>query len=190
MTYHNQHFHHHDQMAIQRIVAHQGFALFHGGGRRGWTHTIGLYDSQHRRPQLFICGLTLELRVQRLLDLGFQINGPPSPEMIQQKAQELDISASRLWYPPGGRVFEPGRIYRLAHGELPGCFCQVEQRYFERFLWHACAYHEHADFPVLQYTWSDPAGRFPWEETCDPRARQSQILLFDPRQYLSLSEEA
>lgn len=60
--------------------------------------------------------------------------------------------------------------------------------HYEEFLWRVCAYHGHTEFSVLQYTWSDPASRFPWEKACDPSARRSPRLLFEPRQCLPLSE--
>jgi Domain of unknown function (DUF4262) len=187
---HDDHAHHHDQEAIRAMVAYQGFALFHGTAQSGsgWSHTIGLYDAESHRPELFLCGLTTELRVRWLLDLGLQMKGPPSQEALGDEARALGVPLSRLWYPPGGRVFEPGRIYRLAQGDLPGCFGRVEPQYYEEFLWHACAYHGRTDFPALQYVWSDPAGWFPWREQCDPRTRRAQVLLFDPQQYLPLLE--
>ncbi|SRR6266487_871879 len=188
MTHRDHHFHHHDQQAIQSMVDYQGFALFHGGGARGWSHTIGLYDPHYQRPELFIWGLTLQLRVAWLLDLGFQMQGPPSSRALLEESRALGIPIAELGYHRGGKVFETGRVYRFAEGELPGCFGMVEPHYYEEFLWHARAYHEHADFSVLQYTWSDPVGRFPWDEACDPRTRLSQRLLFDPQQYLPLSE--
>jgi Domain of unknown function (DUF4262) len=190
MTQHDEHGHHHDQEGIAAMVAYQGFALLHGAtpSGSGWTHTIGLYDQESSRPELFICGLSIQLRVQWLLDLGFRIKGPPSPQALADEAKALGDPVTRLWYPPGGCVFEPGRIYRLAQEELPGCFGRVEQQYYETFLWHACAYHGHANFPALQYVFSDPSGWFPWRENCDPRTRQAQLLLFDPQQYLPLIE--
>lgn len=193
MTQPDDDVHQHDQQSIEAMVRYQGFALFHGraatGG--GWTHTIGLYDQASDRPELFICGLTIELRVGWLLDLGFQMKGPPSQEALGEEARERGIPVAELRYPPGGKVFEPGRIYRLAQGDLPGCFGRVEPRYYATFLWHACAYHGHANFPALQYVFSDPAGWFPWREECEPRTRRAQVLLFDPQQYLPLlAEEA
>jgi hypothetical protein len=191
MTQHDEHAHHHDQQGIEEMVRYQGFALFHGraasGG--GWTHTIGLYDAATGRPELFLCGLTIQLRVHWLLDLGFQWKGPPSREAIEDEARARGVPVTRVWYPPGGRVFEPGRIYRFAQGDLPGCFGRVDRRYYEEFLWHACAYHGHAEFPVLQYVFSDPSGWFPWQDECEPRTRSAQVLLFDPQQYLPLRDE-
>jgi Domain of unknown function (DUF4262) len=187
----DEHAHQHDQEGIEAMVRYQGFALFHGraAARGGWTHTIGLYDPASGRPELFICGLTTALRVHWLLDLGLQMKGPPSREALQEEARGRGIPIAELGYPPGGRVFEPGRIYRLAQGDLPGCFGRVEPRYYEEYLWHACAYHGHAGFAALQYVFSDPAGRFPWREDCDPRTRRAQVVLFDPQQDLPLLEE-
>jgi hypothetical protein len=191
MTQRDEHAHQHDQQGISAMVAYQGFALFHGraatGG--GWTHTIGLYDPESCRPELFICGLTIELRVQWLLDLGFQMKGPPSRQALEDEAHERGIPAGELNYPPGGRVFESGRIYCLAQGNLPGCFGRVDPQHYETFLWHACAYHGHTDFPALQYVFSDPSGWFSWQAECEPRTRRAQMLLFDPQQYLPLIDE-
>jgi hypothetical protein len=172
------------------MIDYQGFAIHHGRVLSGawWSHTIGLYE-QGKRPELFICGLTHELRVAWLLTLGFQMKGPPSARALEDEARARGIAVAELTYPAGGRTFEPGRIYRLAEGDLPGCFGVVERRYYAELLWPAWAYHGHRDFQTLQYVVSDPAGRFPWEAGCEERTRSAQKILFDPGQYLPLREE-
>jgi hypothetical protein len=163
MTQHSGH--HHDPQAIGHMVDYQGFALFHGRtpSGAGWSHTIGLYDPREGRPELFICGLSLDLRVGWLLDLGFRMQGPPSARALQEESAARGIPIADLGYPPGGETYEPGRVYRLAQGELPGCFGVVEPGYYDQYLWHVrAAYHGHASFPALQFVFSDPSGHFPW----------------------------
>lgn len=191
MQHPGNHQHHHDQRAIQEMIEYQGFALFHGGGSttRPWSHTIGLYDSEHERPELFICGLPKQLRVAWLLDLGFRMKGPPSHRALEEESRARGIPIEALSYPPGGEVFRPGKIYRFAQGDLPGCFGEVAPRFYENYLWHARSQHGHDGFPVLQYVFSDTRGYFPWSMGCEAGTRLAQVLLFDPRQYLPLLED-
>lgn len=167
------------------MVAYQGFAIrqvFDAAGRSpAWAYTVGLHavGAANAHPEVFISGLTRELRAVWLLQLGFLVKGPPSREAQLWEARMRGVTIEDLDFPPGGVTLQPGYRYHLAQGDLPGCFGPVEQRYYEGFFGQAIAYHGTAAFPVLQYVWSDTRGKFAWEAGYDSRLRDKQELLFD-----------
>jgi hypothetical protein len=180
------------QPDIQEMVSYQGFAIrqvFDSRNRRPeWAYTVGLHSPGTSQPELFVSGLTRLLRTRWLLELGFLMKGPPSLAARHAEARARGCKLDGLSFPPGGMVFQTGRRYQLAQSDLPGCFGLVEQRYYANYFGQAIAYHGNADFPVLQFIWSDKHARFPWESGYDPLFRNRQDLLFNPQQYLPLKE--
>jgi hypothetical protein len=185
------HEHDHDQQGIQAMVDYQGFALFHGANdHTAWTHTIGLARPGTQRPEFLVSGGIRLFRIHILLSFGFEVNGPPSHAALLDESHARGIPLRELWYPSGGRSFEPGRIYRRVQGiGRPCCLGQVDQQYYQTFLWHAIAYHGNRDFPAFQVVVSASDGTFPWERTTPVNMWSRQELLFDPHQYLPLWEE-
>jgi hypothetical protein len=191
-----------EQLAAQlrQDIRFQGFALRHGTGNKqpNWAYTAGLFRpasiDTDPRPELLISGLPMEAHVQWLLTIGFQIQGPPS-----RKAQEAEKAfftqhpSSRdkpAIYPPGGRQFEPGRVYRdVATKNLPLCFGEVEPRYYAEYVPQTRVYYTHSLFPLYQVVWSDAYGYFPWDWCFDPALKGRQRILFDPARYLPLRED-
>jgi hypothetical protein len=47
--------------------------------------------------------------------------------------------------------------------------------FYRSLLWKVDPIAEHK-WPVLQLVWPDPNGLYPWDEGCDPRAREIQTL--------------
>ena len=180
------------QQQIRQDIGRQTFSIRHvlsDGVHPEFTYTVGLHGPDSPFPELFMSGLRVETRVGFMLSLGFTMKGPPPLEVRQKMAWDNSVSVADLTFPPGGVVFEPGKMYReYSDNELPMCFGQVEQRYYEDLLGQAVVFHGHAAFPALQMVWSDRAGHFPWDQDYDPRPRFKQQLLFDPRQYLPLKE--
>jgi len=133
------------QQEIQQMVAYQGFAIRHvfdsTGRRPEWSYTVGLHRHGTQQPELFISGLTMPLRLAWLLELGFLIKGPPSLEARQAEARACSAGLEDLAYPHGGMSFHPGRIYRLAQGDLPACFGLIERVYYESHVGQAIDYH-------------------------------------------------
>lgn len=187
------HDHQHDEAVIRYMIDYQGFALSHGD-RDGvaWTHTIGLHKPETERPEvILVCSAPLIFRVNWLLTAGFEVNGPPSAAALQEESRARGIPAAELYYPKGGRVFSPGRIYRLGADEkVLSCFGVVERSHYQHYLWHAVEHHANEGFPVLQLVLSDLEGRFPWDSRYLPPVWMQQHLLFDPFQYLPLREDA
>jgi hypothetical protein len=116
------------------------------------------------------------------------MKGPPSLAAQLAEARARGVSQAVLSFPPGSMVFQTGRRYQPAQGNLPGCFGLVEQHHYNDYFGQAIAYHGKANFPMLQFVWSDRRGIFPFEEGYDPHLRDRQELLFDPQQYLPLKE--
>jgi hypothetical protein len=181
------------QMQIREDIARQTFSIRHvlsDGAHPEFTYTVGLYSAADPAiPELFMSGLSMETRVGFMLQLGFAIKGPPPLAIQQRMAWENGVSVVDLTFPPGGMVFEPGKIYRTyTDNGLPMCFGQVEQGYYETILGQAVVFHGHDTFPALQMVWSDRRGRFPFDQGYDPRPQFAQQLLFDSQRYLPLKE--
>jgi hypothetical protein len=118
-----------------------------------------------------------------------KIKGPP-PLATQQQMEKALAPGQTLAFPPGGRVFQPGVIYRdLADNGLPACFGVVLPQSYEASFGQALAFHGTSAFPVLQMIWSDTRGTFPWEPSFEQRFQGQQQLLCDPSRFLPLKEE-
>lgn len=185
------HTHTHDQQGIQAMVDYQGFALFHGANPSvEWTSTIGLARTEAQSPEFLISGGSKLFRINWLLSFGFEVNGPPSPSALRDEARARGIPVRELYYPSGGKVYEPGRIYRMARARsVLCCLGEVEKQYYESFLRHAVAFHREANFPTFQIVVSNEVGDFPWNEGATSELWRKQRLLFAPQRYLPLKEE-
>jgi Domain of unknown function (DUF4262) len=177
---------------IREGIALQGFAIRHVLPSSSWpayTYTVGLHQAGTSVPELVISGLSTETRVAWMLELGFQIKGPP-PLATQQQMEKALAPGQTLAFPPGGRVFQPGVIYRdLADNGLPACFGVVLPQSYEASFGQALAFHGTSAFPVLQMIWSDTRGTFPWEPSFEQRFQGQQQLLCDPSRFLPLKKE-
>ncbi len=183
------------QHEIRQMVAQQGFAMRHVFDPKRkhpqWSYTVGLTTPRSPAPEVFMSGLSLQARVAWLLDLGYQIKGPPPRATQQRMAHVEGIPRESLHFPAGGRQFVPGTIYRdVASNGLSACFGVVDHRYYEDFFGQAIVYHGDASFPVLQFVWTDTKNHFPWDAGYEKRFTGQQELLFDPEQYLPLKEDA
>ena len=189
--------HHHfsmDQLQeqIREGIALQGFAIRHVVRLRNepeFTYTVGLHKPGSDIPELFLSALSRQTRIDWMLHLGFLIQGPPPLRTRQQMALAQGVPLEALAFPPGGRRFQPGvRYHDLAANDLPSCFCEVEQQYYEDYFGQAIVFHGTETFPVLQLVWSDTRGHFPFEPHFERRFKGKQRLLFDPQRYLPLKE--
>ncbi|MBA2396171.1 MAG: DUF4262 domain-containing protein [Ktedonobacteraceae bacterium] len=180
------------QREIREGIALQGFAIRHvstSNTEPEFTYTVGLHLPGSSRPELFMSGLSREIRVQWMLHLGFLIQGPPPEKARKQMTNVQGVSAEASAYPEGGRVFQPGvRYLDLTGNGLPTCLGEVDQHYYEDYFGQALVFHSPSAFPVLQIVWPDTRGRFPFEASFERRFLKMQHLLFDPQRYLPLRE--
>lgn len=180
------------QAQIRAGIALQGFALRHvlaSEHEPAFSYTVGLSAPGSSRPEILISGLSVEARATWLLEIGFQIQGPPPLATRRQMARVQGVALDALTFPPGGAAFHPGKRYGdLAESGLPLCFGEITPEYYETHLGQAIAFHRTTAFPVLQLIWSDPRGAFPWEKAYEARMRKAQRLLCDPQRFLPLRD--
>lgn len=185
LEYHPRHYSMDElQQQIREGIALQGFAIRHvlsDGIHPPFSYTVGLYEAHAPFPELVISGLSMVTRNGFLLQLGYAMKGPPSPQVRRAMAQELGVRKKDLRIPSGGIRLSPGKIYRQFTGNgLPMCFAQVEQRYYLDLFGQAVVFHGHEHFPVFQMVWSDRQGIFPWAPSYERGPRFKQQLFFDP----------
>src|SRR2546425_812633 len=87
---------------IREGIALQGFAIRHvlpSGSSPAYTYTVGLHQAGTSVPELVISGLSTETRVAWMLELGFQIKGPP-PLATQQQMEKALAPGQTLTFPP------------------------------------------------------------------------------------------
>lgn len=177
------------QAQIRDDIARQCFSIRHvltDGTHPPFTYTVGLHTPGSPVPELFMSGLSMETRVGFMLHLGFLMIGPPPLEMRQRMARENGARVEDLAFPPGGVIFEPGRVYwDYTDNGLPTTFGPVARRHYEDHLGQATVFHNGADFPTLQVVWCDAAGIFPWAPNYSTDRRFKQELLFDPLHMLT-----
>src|SRR6185312_13110219 len=169
------------QAQIRAGIALQGFALRHvlaSEHEPAFSYTVGLSAPGSCRPEILISGLSVEARVAWLLEIGFQIQGPPPLATRRQMARVQGVALEALTFPPGGAVFQPGKRYDdLAESGLPLCFAEIAPEHYESHRGQAIVFHRTTAFPVLQLIWSDPHGAFPWEEAYESPLHLAQRLL-------------
>ncbi|MCE7081681.1 DUF4262 domain-containing protein [Streptomyces sp. ST2-7A] len=59
-------------------------------------------------------------------------------------------------------------------------FKSADLRWYRTFFGRAIGFYRRPPIPLLQVTWADPAGLFPWEEQASPQHRESQPRLWLP----------
>src|SRR6266566_9678904 len=148
LEYHPRHYSMDElQQQIREGIVLQGFAIRHvlsDGIHPPFSYTVGLYEAHAPFPELVISGLSMVTRNGFLLQLGYAMKGPPSPQVRRAMAQELGVRKKDLRIPSGGIRLSPGKIYRQFTGNgLPMCFAQVEQRYYLDLFGQAVVFHGH-----------------------------------------------
>ncbi|HEU5377134.1 MAG TPA: DUF4262 domain-containing protein [Ktedonobacteraceae bacterium] len=194
MHHHTHLSQHEQQQQIREGIALQGFALRHvlaSADEPAYSYTVGLFTPGSQKPELVISGLSTELRVAWLLDLGFRIQGPPPLATRQHMARVHRVALDTLVFPEGGAVFEPGKCYRdLAENQMPTWFAQIASERYHTHLGQAIVFHGSSPFPVLQVVWPDPHGFFPWQASFDLRFVGTQRLLFDQQHQMYRGADA
>jgi hypothetical protein len=115
-----------------------------------FAYSMGLY--QHfGHPEIILFGLDLAVMHRLINDVG---------ERIRQ-----------------GRRYEEGNRYDDLLAGYQCEFRRVDPRHYDELLSWAVWYYTGSQFPVLQLTWPDPTGVFPWEEGFDERFRRKQPRL-------------
>jgi len=115
-----------------------------------FAYTVGLFGLGH--PELLIFGVTPGEAVTTFLELGDRVLG--GEHLIPGRA--VGLRASRYVIEevpnPGEIVFRANDFYQRAH---------------------------QFSVPVLQLTYPDAAGRFPWDDGCEVAARQPRPGTFE-----------
>jgi hypothetical protein len=179
------------QKQIREAIALQGFAIRHVLATEqepAFSYTVGLHTPGTQKPEILISGLQMATRVAWLLDIGFQIQGPPPLQTRQRMAHLQGVPLDALGFPSGGTIFQPGKRYLLGANGLPTCFAELAPEHYDTHLGQAQVFYRADRFPCLQFIWTDTQGIFPWEASFEERFRDKQRLLFDLPRFLSLAK--
>ncbi|HVR31319.1 MAG TPA: DUF4262 domain-containing protein [Acidimicrobiia bacterium] len=113
------------------------------GDEQTFAYTVGLFGLGH--PELLIFGVTPEEAVNTFLELGDRVLD--GEHLIPGQSLELGSSLYIVEEVPnpGDVIFRANDFYQRPH---------------------------QFSVPVLQLTYADAAGRFPWEDGCEVAGRQ------------------
>jgi hypothetical protein len=118
----------------------------------GFAYTIGLYHN-YKHPEIILFGLPIETALTLLNDVGDRVKG--------------------------GEVIQPNVTYTDLVQKYPVMFKPISNNDSdtrEDLLGIAVRFYGHVNFPVLQFIWTDPKGKFPWESDCEMKTKLCQPL--------------
>jgi hypothetical protein len=121
-----------------------------------FSYSTGLY-MRFQHPEILICGLDA--------DTGRGIINSIGDELKAGRKFDLDSDCAHI-FADGVKC-----RFRIVH----------PSQYAEYVGW-AIWFYEREAFPLWQCFWPDDAGKFPWEEGCDPSVVELQPLLYKPSQ--------
>ena len=121
-----------------------------------FSYSTGLY-MRFQHPEVLMCGLDADVSRGIINSIG---NEAKSGRKFELDTDGADIFADDVKC-----------RFRAVH----------RSRYAEYVGW-AIWFYEGEPFPLLQCFWPDAAGKYPWEEGCDPNVAELQPLLYKPSQ--------
>lgn len=123
------------------------------GGDHGpaFAHTVGMHHTL-RSPELALLGLPVEVMHPLLNDVAHRIRD-------------------------GAPTADGTRLDDLLAGGLPLVLKQVDPGWYPVLFGNAARF-QRTSVPVRQVVWTDPAGRFPWDDGFDTSWLADQPLLW------------
>jgi hypothetical protein len=119
-----------------------------------WAFSVGLFHS-YCHPEVIIFGLKLDICMALVNEIGGQV----------KVGKKYDVA---------------GEYDDILRDPYKCAFRFVQKQYYHDYLGYARWFYESDPFPTLQCFWPDKAGRFPWDEGCEPFVRDAQPLLYVP----------
>ena len=130
-----------------------------------FVYTIGFYLNL-LHPELFIVGVSGESAAKMMNDLFAYVESGNRIEDGHTWTYDLG---------KGDRKMVARLVPQERYLDYLGYGCW----FYRSLLWKVEPIAEHK-FPVLQLFWPDPAGLYPWDPGCDPRAVEIQTLVAQP----------
>ncbi|HEX8217801.1 MAG TPA: DUF4262 domain-containing protein [Chloroflexia bacterium] len=148
--------------SVRETIREYGWTLFQIPGKSSllpwlrkppWAYTVGLFHT-YAQPEIVIVG----------------VEGPIASRILQDFKDRIK----------GGEKLETGKEY-IEFLESHNCvFRPVDRSHYGKRLQAANTFYREREFPAVQLVWSDPQGRYPWDEGSEfeKRLKGFQPLLF------------